>query len=402
MTTVLQSAELPAGRSTLVFDVDTHFEVAFRETDHPLGDMAKQFPSASRFLSEALVRDLYRATPKGSRPSESELLIFSPKANRSYTSCAVDPSFAESPDFPTASADERLAWMDQVGIDAALVNPGVYSRLLDYLEGDQSSMVRTLNDFLGDRLEGHTDRLMPVTILDWTDREAAIAEMTRMRARGSRAFWVRAEPVGGMSPAHPYWDGLWSAAEDLGMVAILHIGNVPPAFAGWANAGWTDPGGTGVGGFFRYANCVNHQSAELFITGMLYGGAFGRHPNLTVLTEELQIGWLPYLLTRCEGLGSAGPWPFDLPPGDMLRRHVRASPLIGVGDRGVLEDSFPRLPGMLVFSSDYPHGEGNADPIKLYGPGLDELDETTLSLFLGGNMADCFARMGDPLPRIGG
>ena len=52
----------------------------------------------------------------------------------------------------------------------------------------------------------------------------------------------------------------------------------------------------------------------------------------------------------------------------------------------------------LVFSSDYPHHEGNADPIALYGPQLDALDEELRESFLGSNMQGCFTRMGDPLP----
>ena len=34
------------------------------------------------------------------------------------------------------------------------------------------------------------------------------------------------------------------------------------------------------------------------------------------------------------------------------------------------------LPEMCVFSSDFPHLEGNAEPIDLYRPALDTLDET--------------------------
>ena len=52
---------------------------------------------------------------------------------------------------------------------------------------------------------------------------------------------------------------------------------------------------------------------------------------------------------------------------------------------------------MCVFSSDFPHLEGNAEPIDLYRPELDALDETLRARFLGDNSADCFARMGDPL-----
>ena len=57
-----------------------------------------------------------------------------------------------------------------------------------------------------------------------------------------------------------------------------------------------------------------------------------------------------------------------------------------------------QLPETFVFSSDYPHHEGNDDPINLYGSELDAVDDELRTSFLGANIEDCFARMGDPLP----
>ncbi len=52
----------------------------------------------------------------------------------------------------------------------------------------------------------------------------------------------------------------------------------------------------------------------------------------------------------------------------------------------------------ILWSSDYPHFEGNAEPIDLYGPDLDDLDAGMREWFMGGNIEQCFARTGDPLP----
>jgi predicted TIM-barrel fold metal-dependent hydrolase len=247
--------------------------------------------------------------------------------------------------------------------------------------------------------EGSTDRMLPVTLVDWSDLDAAVSELHRMRARGSRAFWVRAEPSRGKSPAHPDWDRLWSAATDLGMVALLHIGNTPARFdGGWGNAGWELELGTGLGGFFRFANSLRHQAAEMMLAAMLYGGVFGRHPTLTVITEELGVNWLPAFVARCDALSAAGPWPFESNPGEMVRSNLRVTPLIGLGDVNVAEGLMQQYPEMFIFSSDYPHGEGNEDPIALYEPALSALPPSVRDSFLGGNIAECFARMGDPLP----
>jgi predicted TIM-barrel fold metal-dependent hydrolase len=75
---------------------------------------------------------------------------------------------------------------------------------------------------------------------------------------------------------------------------------------------------------------------------------------------------------------------------------VKITPLPGFGDVEAL-DVLLRLPEMCLFSSDYPHQEGNADPINLYGDALTALDPQLRERFLGGNAAEAFARTGDPL-----
>ena len=80
----------------------------------------------------------------------------------------------------------------------------------------------------------------------------------------------------------------------------------------------------------------------------------------------------------------------------MLQRNVRITPLPGIGDTDAL-DVIGRLPGMCLFSSDYPHLEGNADPIELYEFALGDLDPCDREAFLGASAAACFERMGDPL-----
>ncbi len=121
--------------------------------------------------------------------------------------------------------------MNRVGINFALVNPGSIGIMAClFLSDHRRDAFQRCNDFLADWLHGHTDRLSPVALIDWTDLDLAVRELHRMRDRGSRAFWIRAEPHEGVAPAHPTWDPVWSAATDLGMIAVLHVGNTPPAF----------------------------------------------------------------------------------------------------------------------------------------------------------------------------
>jgi len=50
-----------------------------------------------------------------------------------------------------------------------------------------------------------------------------------------------------------------------------------------------------------------------------------------------------------------------------------------------------------VFSSDFPHFEGFTDPIGHYRTGLADMKPERRERFLGGAIADVYARMGDPI-----
>src|SRR5205823_4469957 len=146
---------------------------------------------------------------------------------------------------------------------------------------------------------------------------------------------LNGRPPGDIPPGHPAWDVLWSAATDLGMVAVIHIGNTAADFGGWADIGWDLPGGAGVSGLSRLANTRRLHVTENLIASMLYGGAFARHPDLTVVIEEMHVGWFPYFIGSLGGMAMSmpalGEWPWETSGAAMLRRNVRITPLPGLG-----------------------------------------------------------------------
>jgi predicted TIM-barrel fold metal-dependent hydrolase len=372
-----------------IIDADCHFETRIDRDEHPLAEWLDDLPPVVELIREAVTGDIGRGTPEADRPPREQVTAFLPYENRRATEFAfLEAVDGEDPGFVVSNVKERLAWMDEIGIDYAIINPGAWFVGADFV-ADRIEAFRRCNDFLADRLEGATDRLLPVTLVDCNDLDKAAAELRRMRDRGSRAFWLEARPFNDTSPAHQSWDHFWSTATDLGMLAVLHVGRTPVDFRGWGNAGWMQPGGAGLAGYFSLGNALRHQGAEMLLATMVYGGVFDRHPNLTVITEELLVQWIPSFVDRCTSFGK----------GDVARRNIRTTPLIGVGDRDALDRFMPQIPEMMVFSSDYPHGEGNATPLAALEPALSELSDDDRRRFLGENLLDCFARMGDPLPR---
>ncbi|MCB2047713.1 MAG: amidohydrolase family protein [Novosphingobium sp.] len=378
-----------------VIDVDSHWTFAweFEPARGPLAKFAQDLPRTQDLLAWFFAGDLIEALPEDLRPDPRVLFGL--------------PEGEEIPEHwrrlqHTGKPADRIEWMDRVGIDFALVNPGGYGSTFPLIENrkTRADFICAANDVLLETLDGYTSRCSPIAVVDLEDIDGAIAEMTRMRTHGSRAFSIRTIPVNGMSLGHPHFDRVWSAAVDLGMLVNIHVGNVPGRFGDWANLGWDFTDLDTVGPFMRMANTQRYHGAEQFLNSMLYGGAFARHPDLTILISELWAGWLPNFIRQtevfCAKRGPWGDWPFPMSGGDYLRRHVKLTPLPGLGDWNAL-DLIRDFPEIVVFSSDYPHTEGNADPIELYRPGLDSLTDEVRDGFLGDTMADCFARMGDPV-----
>jgi predicted TIM-barrel fold metal-dependent hydrolase len=195
------------------------------------------------------------------------------------------------------------------------------------------------------------------------------------------------------------YDVVYEAAVRLGMIAVIHVGNTAADFAGWADIGWDQPNSSGVAGLVRLANSQRHLVAQQILAGLLYGGVFARHPQLTVLCAEVRTDWIPgfraIMERQARSSFATGDWPYGRSAAGMFADQLRVTPLLGFGDD--VWATLDALPDLTVFSSDYPHQEGNADPLGILEPGLGALDDELRTAFLGANMADCYARTGDPL-----
>lgn len=292
----------------------------------------------------------------------------------------------------------RVAWLDAQGIDKQNVITGGGYTLARVIEDPVLGMeaLEAANTWMAGAIGDHGDRLLPVTNLRFDDLDWVVREMTRMRERGSRTFLISSEPVNRITPADPAFDRVWSAATDLGMVALLHVGMAPAMIhPGWA---YTDNPA-----LIRILSVLQPaQSAEILLNALVFGGVFERHPELTVLLSEVGIDWFRPAVRRMDGTADPAASPLvlgdhsiPLKPSEYVERNVRISPLPAPYQSPIrILDDFPRV---AVFSSDYPHFEGNGDPIGYYDKALASVDTNVRDGFLGGNIAESFARMGDPL-----
>jgi predicted TIM-barrel fold metal-dependent hydrolase len=152
--------------------------------------------------------------------------------------------------------------------------------------------------------------------------------------------------------------------------------------------------------------CQAHQSIQVFLNAMVFGGAFERHPDLTVLIAETGIHWFGGTVDHMDQRDARrvpnaalfmGPYRWSLSPAEFVRRNVRITPLANTHQSPV--PLLERYPECVVFSSDYAHNEGNPAPVAHYDTLLADTDASVRASFMGDNVADCYARMGDPVAR---
>ncbi len=310
-------------------------------------------------------------------------------------------------------ADARIAFCDKRGIELQFLNPtflvGAYIQAAAARQFHLIKPIRAAwNSWSGEQVKGHADRLFPVTQVDFNDVEWSIAEMTRMRSMGSRAFAIPESPVSGgryaghqqaiaRSITHPDFEPIWSAAVDLGMAAFAHVGFARERI----NPGWANNGADSIRTFTTLQSIVaSHAGIQLMLSAMIFDGLLERHPGLTVVVEEVGIDWLPVLVSalnasigrlpdiisdghrRPSNLVEGESYTLPLAPVEYLQRQVRVTPLPTTHPIGPVLAQVP--PELLCFSSDYPHVEGTDDPVTVFERQLVGQPDAVRENFYGG------------------
>lgn len=290
-------------------------------------------------------------------------------------------------------ATDRVAFLDAQGIDQQFVLPTFAFNPISYIRREKPALMPRLlsayNTWAGANLAGHTDRLLPVTVVDLKtmSRDEVLAELARSRGLGARSVLFWPAPVDGKSLGHPDFDWFWAACADLGIMPMVHVGaSRPNVDIAWLNNGREFP--LQLIAYFGQL----HQIPELLLSELLGAGTFERYPALRVLVCELGVDWLPTFVRRADRLAKWAPdaWTLPMLPSDYLRRGLRVSPLHTDPAAHVIEQIGE---GMVVFSSDYPHPEGGTNAVAAFRSKLESrLAPEAVDAFFGGTIAADLAR----------
>ena len=103
------------------------------------------------------------------------------------------------------------------------------------------------------------------------------------------------------------------------------------------------------------------------MASMIVHGVFHRHPTLRVASIENGSDWVAILAKRLRKKANQTPCAFPEDPLDVLRRNVWVTPYYEE-DLAPLADTIGVE--QILFGSDWPHGEGLAEPLQF----VKELD----------------------------
>ena len=251
----------------------------------------------------------------------------------------------------------RLDDMTLNHVEASLCFPN-YPRFSGqiFLRGQDKDLARlcveAYNDFqVEEWCAGSGGRLVPLCLVPLWDVELAAAEVRRNAARGVRAVAFSECPAWLDLPSihSGYWDPFFRACAETGTVVCMHIGSGTKTIRTGADAP------EAVHAVTMFCN----SGASL--TDFLFSGVLVRFPALKIFYAEAQIGWIPYVVERCDDVWethrgwSHGQDNVPEPPSTYYAQQVfscffKDNAGIELIDRVGVDNA--------LFECDYPHQDG--------------------------------------------
>ena len=191
-----------------------------------------------------------------------------------------------------------------------------------------------------------------------------------------------------LSFTHPDFDPVWARFTERDVPLIVHIavnGHYEPVSPSFKNNGRSS---TALGGDAPDSNLglvAMHNSAEMFLSAMIFDEVFERHDGLRCLSLEHAASWVPGWLHKLDFTerSTRSFAPRSRRASDVARERVRFAPFAGEPIGWLIEQLGPE---MLCFASDYPHPEGSSDPISKFEATMGEVDPAEAEAFYAGNM----------------
>lgn len=288
---------------------------------------------------------------------------------------------------------ERSHTLDLFGFARQLVLPTFSFHQIAHTDDPAvlESGARTLNRALGEFC-GHDERLHAIGYVPLTlGPDLAAALIDEGFAAGCYSFMVDTnEPnKDKIAFSHPDFDPVWARFAAARAPFIIHVavnGHYKSVSDSFKRNGRNNPALGGDAPAGELGMMTVNNSAELFLSAMIFDGVFDRNPDLRGLSLEHGAFWLPSWLQALDFTAKnfRHKREFARPPATVAREHLKFAPFAGEPVGWIIDNVGPE---MLVFASDYPHPEGTNDPIGKFEATMQDCDQATMDAFYHGNMA---------------
>ncbi|CUU57501.1 Amidohydrolase [Parafrankia irregularis] len=267
--------------------------------------------------------------------------------------------------------DKRADLVEAQGLDSILLFPtlgcGVEQALKDDIDATMASLHafnRWLEEDWGFNYRG---RLISAPMISLADPAAAVTEIDSLIERGARIVHVRPAPVPAengtsRSLGDKRYDPVWARLAEASIPVAFHLGD-----SGYEASTTVWGGSERFEGFGQVSVLtrvlVSDRAIHDTIASLVIDGVFTRHPTLRVASIENGSDWVALLVKRLRKQANQTPWTFTADPLDTIREHVWVTPYY--------EEDLRKLADLIgveriLFGSDWPHGEGLAEPTDFY------------------------------------
>lgn len=246
--------------------------------------------------------------------------------------------------------------LDPFGTRFAVCNP-LYGVQMVFSEDIADAFCRALNDWLVKEWLDRDLRLRGSIVIPMQSVEKSVAEIERC-AKDARFVQVLMLVAGDQPLGKRIYWPIYEAAERLGLAIGVHAGSNyhnPPTSVGW-------------GSYHVEDYVANAQTFQTQLTSVIIEGVFAKFPQLKMVMLESGFTWLPTYLWRLtkfwRGVRMETPW-VNRAPLEIVRSNIRFSlqPVDAPPDAKTLNRVIDHMQSddLLLFSTDYPHWQYDAD-----------------------------------------
>jgi predicted TIM-barrel fold metal-dependent hydrolase len=251
---------------------------------------------------------------------------------------------------------ERIKDMDYEGVDVNLTLPSGWFGT--WTAGDdpalEMGMYRAYHRWMEEYCGAFPGRLGGVILASVRDIESSVAEIRRW-GKSRWAWGILPYAPYGTPLDHPDLEPVWAAAQEHDLAVTLHTFTVMPPYA---------PGGLDTwDNLFLQRSAAHPWCGMRNMAALIGAGLMDRYPRLRIGTLEAGHGWLPFWMKRIDEHAEtirAAIAPLKGKPSEyvMSGRYFQS---IEIPEGGELTNAVADLVGesVLMYASDYPHGESH-------------------------------------------